>query len=83
MLSVECFRMSDSKESTGGLVRVQQEDLEERLRLVDEQFRREMRARGFAPGEADNLALTAPLARLYAEREQLSAELESLRESNS
>jgi septation ring formation regulator EzrA len=75
--------MSDSKESAAGLNGAQQKDLEERLRQVDEQFRREMRARGFVPSEADNLALTAPLARLYAEREQLSEELESLRESNS
>jgi hypothetical protein len=75
--------MLDSKESTSGLNDAQQKDLEERLRQVDEQFRREMLARGFAPGEVDNLALTAPLARLYAEREQLAEELKSLRESNS
>lgn len=54
--------------------------LEERLRQVDEQFRREMRARGFDPEQADNLALTGPLASLYAEREQLREELESEQE---
>ena len=54
--------------------------LEERLRRVDEQYRREMRGRGFNPDQDDNLALTAPLARLYAEREQLREELESLLE---
>ena len=59
-----------------------QAQLEERLRQVDEQFRREMRARGFNPDQDDNLALTAPLARLYAERELLREELESLLQSN-
>lgn len=75
--------MSDSKESGAGPNGARQKHLEESLRQVDEQFRSEMRARGFAPGEGDNLALTAPLARLYSEREELREELESLRESNS
>ena len=52
--------------------------LEERLREVDQQLRREMRARGFDPDQDDNLALTAPLAKLYVEREELREELESL-----
>lgn len=60
--------------------RTRQMRLEESLRQVDEQFRREMRARGFDPEQADNLALTGPLARLYAEREQLREELESQQE---
>lgn len=52
--------------------------LQEQLREVDQQLRREMRARGFDPDQDDNLALTTPLARLYAEREQLREELDSL-----
>jgi hypothetical protein len=52
--------------------------LEEKLRAVDYQLRSEMRARGFDPEQDDNVALTAPLAKLYAEREDLRAELESL-----
>jgi hypothetical protein len=54
--------------------------LEERLYEVDDQLRRELRARGFDPDQDDNLALTAPLARLYIERERLRDELESLRD---
>lgn len=52
--------------------------LAEKLREVDQQLRRELRARGFDPDQDDNLALTAPLAKLYTEREQLREELESL-----
>jgi len=78
VLSVECFRMSGSAESTAAPGDTRQTQLEERLREVDEQFRREMCARGFNPDQDDNLALTAPLARLYAERELLREELESL-----
>lgn len=54
--------------------------LEERLGQVNEQFCREMRARGFDPDQDDSLALTTPLASLYAEREQLREELRSLHE---
>lgn len=52
--------------------------LEQKLRELDEQLRSEMLARGFDPAQTDNLALTAPLARLYMERENLRAEIESL-----
>jgi hypothetical protein len=52
--------------------------LEQRLREVDQRLRSEMRARGFDPDQDDNLALTAPLAKLYTERENLRAELQSL-----
>ena len=51
-------------------------ELEEKLRAVDRQLRSEMLARGFDPAQDDNLALTAPLAKLYLERENLRAELE-------
>jgi hypothetical protein len=52
--------------------------LEERLRRVNEQLRKEMLARGFDPAQYENLALTAPLAKLYMEREQLRAQLDTL-----
>jgi len=54
--------------------------LAEKLREVDKQLRTEMLARGFDPSQDDNVALTAPLAKLYTERENLRAELESLSE---
>ena len=63
--------MSGSEES-------KRTELEERLREVDQQLRREMLARGFDPAQDENVALTAPLAKLYMERENLRAELDSL-----
>ncbi len=39
--------------------------LQEKLRRVNEQLRKEMLARGFDPAQYENLALTAPLAELY------------------
>jgi uncharacterized lipoprotein YajG len=53
-------------------------ELAEKLREVDQQLRSEMLARGFDPAQDDNVALTAPLAKLYIERENLRAELDSL-----
>jgi len=70
--------MRGSEESIASTEASRQSLLEQRLRQVDEQFRREMRARGFDPDQDANLALTAPLAKLYVEREQLREELESL-----
>lgn len=58
-----------------------QAQLEAKLREVDEQFRKEMRARGFDPGQSENLALPGPLARMYMERENLREELETLADS--
>lgn len=49
-----------------------------RLRVVEEEFDREMRARGFDPAQDDNVAFTGPLASLYAEREDLREQLQSL-----
>lgn len=72
------LRMSDSAEPGDSSEESRRKHLEERLREVDQQLRREMRARGFDPDQDDNLALTAPLAKLYTEREQLREELESL-----
>ena len=70
-VSVECFGMSASEES-------KRIELAEKLRQVDQQLRSEMLARGFDPAQGDNVALTAPLAKLYMERENLRAELDSL-----
>ena len=67
----------DETDGAGGLTRSQ---LEYRLKQVDAQLQRELRARGFDPNQDDNLALTAPLAKLYTERETLRAELEALNE---
>ncbi len=53
-------------------------ELEDRLREVEASFVRQMRERGFEPAQAENIALPGPLAKLYAEREELRAELESL-----
>ena len=49
--------------------------LEEKLRIVEEIFVREMRQRGFEPDQAENVALPTSLARLYAQREALKTEL--------
>jgi len=53
-------------------------ELEKKLFALDERLRRELLARGFDPAQYNNLALTAPLAKLYMERESLREELESL-----
>ncbi len=52
-------------------------DLDARLNKIEERFEHEMRERGFDPAQADNVALPGPLAKLYAEREELRAELQS------
>jgi hypothetical protein len=46
-----------------------------KLRQLDLEFEREMRSRGFDPAQADNIALPSHLAALYAQREELKAEL--------
>ena len=53
-------------------------DLRDRLRALDAEFDREMRARGFEPAQAENVALPSHLAELYAEREELKAKLAEL-----
>ena len=77
--SIECrmFCMSALEEPGDSSEESRRTHLEEKLREVDQQLRREMRARGFDPDQDDNLALTAPLAKLYSERERLREELES------
>ena len=52
--------------------------LRERLRALDAEFDQEMRARGFDPAQAENVALPSQLAKLYAERERIIAELREL-----
>ena len=54
------------------------EELNQKLRAIETEFERELRARGFDPAQADNVALPSHLAELYAEREQIKAELEEL-----
>ncbi|HZI85460.1 MAG TPA: hypothetical protein VFD48_01405 [Pyrinomonadaceae bacterium] len=49
--------------------------LHERLREVEEQLQRKMRQRGFEPDQVEVVALPGDLAKLYAEREKLRAEL--------
>jgi hypothetical protein len=53
--------------------------LEARLREVEDEFERQMRERGFEPDQAELVALPGPLAKLYAEREELRADLEELK----
>ena len=53
-------------------------ELHDRLRDLDAEFEHEMRARGFDPAQAENVALPLRLAKLYAERERTKAELEEL-----
>ena len=50
-------------------------NLREKLRTLDAEFDREMRARGFDPAQAENVALPSHLAALYTEREQIKAAL--------
>jgi hypothetical protein len=78
-VSVEYFVMSDSAEP---IVELERSQLEETLREVSERLRSEMLARGFDPDQDDNTALTAPLAKLYMERENLRAQLEAMSEQD-
>ena len=52
--------------------------LEERLRAVEQEFERGMRARGFDPAQDENLGLTSSLAKLYEERDELRTRLAAL-----
>ena len=72
-LSVEYFSMPNTEHPSSETKRSQ---LEQKLREVDERLRSELLARGFDPAQDENLALTAPLAKLYMERENLRAALE-------
>lgn len=61
----------------------EQGELEGRLREVEETFERQLRARGFEAAQAELIALPGPLAKLYAEREELRADLEELKAKSS
>ena len=54
------------------------DELHKKLQTLDAEFDREMRARGFDPAQAENVALPSHLAALYAEREQIKTELAEL-----
>ena len=56
-------------------------DVEAKLREVERQLQQEMLARGFDPSQEENVALTAPLAKLYMERESLRAKLDEFDET--
>ena len=61
---------------------VSREQLEARLRKVQGEFEREMRARGFDPAQDENVALTSSLARLHTEREQVQDALRNFTENS-
>ncbi len=54
------------------------DELNEKLQVLDAEFDREMRARGFDPAQAENVALPSHLATLYAKRVQIRAQLAEL-----
>ena len=54
------------------------QELRAKLHNLDAEFDRAMRVRGFDPAQAENMALPSNLARLYAEREQIRAQLQDL-----
>ena len=54
------------------------DELNRSLGALEAEFEREMRARGFDPAQVENVALPAHLAALYAEREQIRAQLAEL-----
>ena len=57
-------------------------ELLQKLSSLDAEFERQMRARGFDPEQAENIALPSTLATLYAERERTRAQLEELAGGN-
>lgn len=59
----------------------ERKDVEAKLLAVERQLQQEMLARGFDPSQGENVALTAPLAKLYMERESLRAKLDEFNET--
>ena len=53
--------------------------LELQLQLANENFDRDLRARGFDPEQAETAALPTSLAKLYLQREALREELDDLK----
>jgi hypothetical protein len=60
------------------LTMVSTDEMREGLRALDAEFDQELRARGFDPAQAENVALSSHLATLYAKREQIKAQLAEL-----
>jgi hypothetical protein len=58
------------------------DELKRKLRELNAEFDREMRARGFDPDQAENVALPSHLAALYAQRERVKEELKASDEGN-
>ena len=58
------------------------EQLQTRLQEITEQFVQQMRARGFDPEQAENVALPTALAQLYVERQKLLQQLEEIQREN-
>ena len=54
------------------------DELHAKLGALDAEFDQELRARGFDPAQAENVALPSHLATLYAKREQIKAQLAEL-----
>lgn len=52
--------------------------IREQLRLVTEQFERDMRERGFDPQQVENVPLTQSLASLHLEQTNLRSKLAEL-----
>ena len=52
--------------------------IREQLRIVSEEFERQLRDRGFDPHQAENIPLTPSLARLQLEQTNLRAQLDEL-----
>jgi hypothetical protein len=59
-------------------ISAQEKTLRSRLNTLDAEFDLEMRARGFDPAQAENIALPSHLAAVYSEREEIRAQLEEL-----
>ncbi len=55
------------------------EELEAQLKLLEQEFEQQMRARGFDPAQTENVALPTALARLYGECERTREQLEEIK----
>jgi hypothetical protein len=54
-------------------------ELQHRLKDLEARFQTEAQRRGFDPAQIENMALPAALAKMFAERTEIKAELEELR----
>jgi hypothetical protein len=62
------------------IINARNQALRDQLIALDLEFDSEMRARGFDPAQAENVALPSHLAALYTKRERIKAELDELAE---